>query len=159
MSTIDYSTWRFHHDDWGRLTATLPDGSVHTDIELVRSFPWTAPDEAIAIMGADGHEIANIPTLSGLPPESRSIIERDLSQREFVPRISRITKSSGPWPPCTWNVLTDRGETVVKIDSEDDVRRIGQRSALVADSDGVRFLIPDTTRLDATSLRHLRRLL
>lgn len=159
MSTIDYSTWRFHHDDWGRLVATLPDGTVHTDLEPVRCFPWSAPNEAIALVGADGHEIGNIPTLAALSPEARAIVERDLTQREFVPKISRITKSSGPWPPCTWDVITDRGETVVKIDSEDDVRKIGRHGALVADSDGVRYLIPDTTQLDAVSVRHLRRLL
>jgi hypothetical protein len=36
---------------------------------------------------------------------------------------------------------------------------MGVHGALIADSDGVRFLIPDTRQLDATSLRHLRRLL
>lgn len=159
MSTIDYHELHFHHDGWGRLIATMPDGTVHTDVEPVRCFPWTSPNEAIALVAADGHELVNIPTLAALSPETRTILEHDLSQREFVPKISRITKSSGPWPPCTWTVITDRGETVVKIDSEDDVRKIGQRGALVADSDGVRFLIPDTSQLDATSLRHLRRLL
>lgn len=159
MQFTDFSQIHFHHDDWGQLTVTLPDGTVHHDVEPVRCFPWTSPQESIALVGSDGHEITNIPTLTALSPEARAMLERDLSQREFVPKISRITKSSGPWPPCTWNVLTDRGETVVKIDSEDDVRKIGQRGALVADSDGVRFLIPDTAQLDATSLRHLRRLL
>ncbi|HET6424884.1 MAG TPA: DUF1854 domain-containing protein [Planctomycetaceae bacterium] len=158
MSTIDYSAWRFHHDDWGRLVVTQPDGTVHTDVEPVRCFPWTAPHEAIALVGADGHEIANIPALAVLSAEAGAILERDLSHREFVPKISRITRSSGPWPPCTWDVITDRGETVVKIDSEDDVRKIGKHGALIADSDGVRYLIADTTQLDATSLRHLRRL-
>lgn len=159
MSAIDYRGLRFHHDVWGRMVATMPDGTVHSDVEPVRCFPWTSPQEAIALVGSDGHELVNIPTLAALSPEARAILERDLSQREFVPKITRITKSSGPWPPCTWNVITDRGETVVKIDSEDDVRKIGQRGALVADSDGVRFLIPDTSKLDAVSLRHLRRLL
>ncbi len=159
MQFIDFSQMHFQHDDWGRLIATMPDGMVHTDVEPVRCFPWTAPQEAIALVGPEGHEVAQIPTLTALSPEARAILERDLSQREFVPKITRITKSSGPWPPCTWNVITDRGETVVKIDSEDDVRKIGQRGALIADSDGVRFLIPDTYQLDAISLRHLRRLL
>lgn len=159
MNITDYTTWRFHHDDWGRLVATLPDGTVHTDIEPVRCFPWSSPQEAIALVGTNGHEIGNIPSLTALSPEARSILEHDLAQREFVPKIARITKSSGPWPPCTWNVMTDRGETVVKIDSEDDVRKIGRHGALVADSDGVRYLIPDATKLDAASLRYLRRLL
>lgn len=159
MTAIDYSQLRLRHDAWGHLVATLPDGAVYDDVEPVRCFPWSAPTEAIAFVNGDGREVLHLPSLDLLSAEARATLEQDLAAREFVPRISRIRRSSGPWPPCTWDVSTDRGEAVVKIDSEDDVRKIGVHGALIADADGVRYLIPDTRQLDATSLRHLRRLL
>lgn len=158
VTTTD-SAIRLHQDALGRLVLTLPDGTVHEDVEPVRCFPWSAPDEQIALIGEHGKEVWSVPALGQLPADVRSVLEQDLAAREFVPRIARITRSSGPWPPCTWTVTTDRGESEVRIDSEDDVRKLGTHGALIADSDGVRFLIPDTRTLDATSLRHLRRLL
>lgn len=159
MTDSDLHRLRLEHDAWGRLVLILPDGTVHEDVEPVRCFPWSAPDESIALLGSDGHEIFHLDDLRRLSPETRTTLEVDLAAREFVPKIEHIRRASGPWPPLTWDVTTDRGEATVKIDSEDDVRRLGTHSALVADADGVRFLIPDTRRLDAASQRHLRRLL
>ena len=39
---------------------------------------------------------------------------------------------------------TDRGETTFLLDSEDDVRRLGDYKALFIDTHGIRYLIPDT---------------
>jgi hypothetical protein len=144
---------------WGQLVLTLPDGAVHEDVEPFRCFPWSAPDAAISLMSRDGHELVNLPELSLLPDAARRVLEQDLAAREFVPVIQRIDKSSGLWPPCTWDVQTDRGPSRVTIDSEDDVRRQGSHGALIADASGVRYLIPDSRNLDPGSLRHLRRLL
>ena len=148
-----------HHDAWGRLVATLPDGTVHADVEPARAFPWTAPDTAVTILDADGREILLLHALDGMSPQSRAALEREFANRDFVPSIVRVLQSSGPWPPCVWQVETDRGPATVTIDSEDDVRRLSDRRVLIADNSGLRFLIPDVQKLDAVSLRHLRRLL
>jgi hypothetical protein len=150
---------QLHHDGFGRLVATLGDGTVHTDVEAARAFPWSAPDVAITLLDADGRELVTLNSLTELTSDSRIALEREFSQRDFVPRIARITNSSGPWPPCTWQVETDRGPATISIDSEDDVRRLPGDRVLIADTSGLRFLIPNVRQLDATSLKHLRRLL
>lgn len=150
---------QLHHNAWGQLVLTLPDGAVHEDVEPFRCFPWSAPATSVALVDRDGHELINLPDLALLPVETRQLLEQDLAAREFVPVIQRIVKSSGLWPPCTWDVITDRGPSTVTIDSEDDVRKHGTHGALIADSSGVRYLIPDARNLDHASLRHLRRLL
>jgi len=153
------SAVELHLDDWGRLVLVQPDGTVHVDVEPVRAFPWSAPDAAVAVLDSEGRELVLLRSLEELSVDSRRVVERELAQRDFVPAITRITHSSGLWPPCVWQMETDRGPTTVSIDSEDDVRRLGQHRVLVADTSGLRFLIPDTRTLDAASLRHLRRLL
>jgi len=148
-----------HHNAWGQLVLTLPDGAVHEDVEPYRCFPWSSPQSAIALVNHEGHELINLPELSALPDDTRRLLEADLAEREFVPVIQRIVKSSGLWPPCEWEVLTDRGPAKLTIESEDDVRRQGSHGALIADATGLRYLIPDARALDAASLRYLGRLL
>uniref|UniRef100_A0A7C4LQW9 DUF1854 domain-containing protein n=1 Tax=Schlesneria paludicola TaxID=360056 RepID=A0A7C4LQW9_9PLAN len=150
---------QLHHNAYGQLVLTLPDGSVHEDVEPYRCFPWSAPHVAISLVGRDGRELINLPDLTQLPDATRKLLEADLAEREFVPVIQRIAKASGLWPPCTWEVVTDRGPAMVVIESEDDVRKLGPHGVLIADASGLRFRIPDTRRLDQGSLRHLRRLL
>jgi hypothetical protein len=148
-----------HHNAWGQLVLTLPDGVVHEDVEPFRCFPWSSPETAVALVSREGHELINLSDLALLSDETRRLLEQDLAEREFVPVIQRIVKSSGLWPPCLWDVITDRGESRVTIDSEDDVRKQGSHGALIADASGVRYLIPDARKLDHASLRYLRRLL
>lgn len=151
--------WQLHRNAFGQLVLTLPDGTVHEDVEPFRCFPWSAPQTAISLVGREGREVLLLPNLQELPPETRQLLETDLAEREFVPVIHRIMKSSGLWPPCQWEVETDRGPCTVSIESEDDVRKLGAHGVLVADASGLRFLIPDARQLDAGSLKHLRRLL
>jgi hypothetical protein len=150
---------RLHHNDWGQLVLTLPDGAVHEDVEPYRCFPWSSPEASIALVNREGHELVHLPDLSALPDDARRLLEQDLAAREFVPVIQRIVKSSGLWPPCEWDVITDRGPSRLTIESEDDVRRHGSHGALIADASGLRYLIPDARQLDAASLKHLRRML
>jgi hypothetical protein len=159
MSAPHASSIQLHHNAWGQLVLTLADGTVHEDVEPFRCFPWSSPQSAVALVDRDGNELVNLPDLAALPDEPRRLLERDLAAREFVPVIQRIVHSSSLWPPCLWEVITDRGPSTVTIDSEDDVRKHGTNGALIADASGVRYLIPDARHLDRSSLRHLRRLL
>ena len=44
-------------------------------------------------------------------------------------------------------------------DSDNDVRRLGANRILLVDTHGIRYLIPDASRLDAASRRILERYL
>ncbi|MBC8114511.1 MAG: DUF1854 domain-containing protein, partial [Candidatus Saccharimonas sp.] len=77
---------------------------------------------------------------------------------EFVPVIQRIAATSALHPPCRWDVETDRGRTSFQLESDDDCRRLGPQAVLIADSNGIRYSIPDIDQLDASSQRIVRRL-
>ena len=153
-----YDKLKFDRDAWGQLVLSLPDGTQHAGVEPVRCFPLTNPTHAIALLDGEGHEILNLPTLDVLAPAARDILQRELVEREFVPVIQRIAATSAPNPPCRWDVETDRGRTSFQLESDDDCRRLGPHGVLIADSNGIRYTIPDINRLDASSQRIVSRL-
>jgi len=147
------------HDAWGRLVLIDREGRRHVGVEPVRSFPISDPEHWISICDAEGHELACVQNVSDLPPPVGQVLAEDLERREFVPIIERIVRVSADTDPAAWDVVTDRGQTRFLVNSEDDVRRLGPSRVLVIDAQGIRYLIPDITKLDAASNQTLERYL
>ena len=99
------------------------------------------------------------PTPATLADDLRSRLEEELHRREFVPTIQRIERVSTLVPPAEWTVATDRGTTQFTFASEDDLRRLGDGRALLVDSDGMRYEIPNVEALDPDSRKILERYL
>jgi hypothetical protein len=156
MLALDF---RLARDPFGRLVFTAADGSVHEGVVPVRAFPIAAPDDGIALMSADGHEVAWIDNLASLPEDVRTLLEEELGAREFMPEIRRICHVSSFATPSTWEVETDRGQTTFVLKGEDDIRRLTPSTLLIADSHGIHFLIRDVDTLDRTSRKFLDRFL
>jgi hypothetical protein len=148
-----------HHDAWGQLVLIDAEGEQFDGIELVRIYPITDPDHWIAICDPQGHELSCIEDPQTLPPRVRQVLDEHLAEREFLPVIRRIVRLSADVDPCEWHVETDRGRTRFLVNSEEDVRRLGANRTVAVDSHGIRYLIPDTHALDATSRRILDRYL
>jgi hypothetical protein len=149
---------KFDRDSWGRLVLTLEDGQTHVGVEPIRCFPLSDPERSIALLDTDGHELLTLPGLDSLNPDARKVLEAELATREFVPVIRRVVSTSNPNPPCRWSVETDRGETSFQLESEDDIRKLGPDRVIIADSNGIRYTIPDLRQLDAATQRIVQRL-
>ena len=117
----------------------------------MRAFPNSAPVESIALVGSDGHELAWIERLSDLRAEIRALLEEELASRDFVPEILRLRHVSSFATPSTWEVETDRGDTVFVLKGEEDIRRLGRSGLLIADRHGIQFLVRDLSALDHAS--------
>lgn len=146
-------------DPWGRLVASWADGVCLAGVVPVRPFPWTSRNDFVVLLDEAGHEVACISALETLPAEVRATLDGVLRRLEFVPVIERILRWSHPYPPCVWTVETNRGPVTIAIDSDDEVRKLGEHEALVSDTSGLRYRIPDIRRLDSVSRSRLRRLL
>lgn len=145
---------------FGRLVFSSSDGAdVHEGVAPVRAFPIAAPDQGIAIVSVDGRELAWIDRLTDLPSDVRTLLEEELSNREFLPEIRRIRHVSSFATPSTWDVDTDRGTASFVLKGEEDIRRIAQSTLLIADSHGIQFLIRDMQALDKASRKLLDRFL
>lgn len=131
---------------------------THENVMPVRAFPLQTPDENIALVNTDGREVAWINKLSDVSGSVRSLILDELAGREFMPEIQRIVGVSSFSTPCTWTVITDRGDTRFVLRVEEDIRRIGD-SLLVTDNHGIHFLIRQPAKLDKQGRKILDRFL
>lgn len=143
---------------FGKLVFSSPEG-VHVGVVPVRAFPIAAPESGIAIVDADGHELAWIERLADLPAAARALLEDELTNREFLPEIKRIRHVSTFAVPSTWDVDTDRGVASFVLKGEEDIRRVAQSTLLISDSHGVQYLIRDQQALDKASKKLLDRFL
>ncbi len=141
---------------WQQLVLVWKDGRRVPGVEPVQAFPISSPEGFLSICDADGHVLIRVDDFGELPAEVRSMLEEELSRREFVPIVSRIKHVFAETDPSQWRVETDRGPTTFLMeDSDNDVRRLGPYRILLVDTHGIRYLIPDARRLDAASRRIL----
>jgi hypothetical protein len=150
---------RLERDAFGRLVLIDVGGQVHVGVVPVRAFPLAAPDEGVALVAADGHEVAWVDRLDDLPPVTRGLLEEELASREFIPEIHAIRSVSSFATPSTWEVATDRGSAQLILKGEEDIRRLGHTALLITDSHGIHFLVRDIQALDRASRRILDRFL
>jgi hypothetical protein len=151
--------FQLHHDALGRLVLTEADGREIVDVEPARGFPISDPENRISIRDHRGREIHWIERLADLPADVRSVLETDLHRREFVPIVKRIVHMAAFTEPSEWDVETDRGRVQFLLGNEEDVHRLEGHRAVIIDTHGIRYLIPDTRKLDGHSRRILERYL
>ncbi|HEU4776209.1 MAG TPA: DUF1854 domain-containing protein [Telluria sp.] len=149
------TNFQLSRDSFGRLVLTAEDGEVHVGVSPVRAFPIQAPDKGISMVLGDGKEVGWIDDIAGLPLTIRELVQDELEGREFMPEILSVKDVSSFATPCTWYVQTDRGDTEFTLKGEEDIRRIGATSLLVADNHGINFLVRDMYTID----KHTRRIL
>lgn len=147
------------HNAYGQLCYTDAGGAVHEQVTPVRAFPMSAPDEGISLVDARGRELVWIAHLDDLDVASRAMLDAALASREFMPEIRSIRHVSSYATPSVWEVVTDRGDTEFTLKGEEDIRRLSASRLLIADSNGVHFLIRDIQQLDKASRRRLDRFL
>lgn len=144
-------------DAFGQLLLKTDDSEE--TVTPVRAFPFSAADQGVALIGADGHEKRWIENLAELPDKARQAIEQTLAPREFRPRIQCIESVSTFATPSEWQVMTDRGPTSLTLRGEEDIRRLGQGALLIMDAQGLQFIIDNVAALDRASKRLLDRFL
>jgi len=157
--SLQLHNFRLRHNELGRLVFIDVDGVEHEGAIPVRAFPIGAPDEGIALVSADGHELAWIERWEDVSPAIREQIEAELATREFMPEVSRIISVSSFSTPTIWEVETNRGATSFTLKGEEDIRRLPQSALLIADSHGIQFLVRDSKALDKHSRKILDRFL
>lgn len=142
---------------FGKLVLTLPDGQRFDGVVPVRAFPIQSPENGIAMMDGEGHEVAWIDALADVPQPVQGLIREALEIREFMPEIRSIAGVSSFSTPCTWQVRTDRGDTAFVLRGEEDIRRLPGNTLLITDSHGIHFLIRDLKALNRESRKILDR--
>ena len=151
--------FQLRRDSFGKLVLSTPEGEEHVGVIPVRAFPIQAPTRGISLVREGGKEVAWIDDLAGVPEQIRSLIQEEIEGREFIPEILAIKDVSSFATPCTWFVTTDRGDTEFVLKVDEDIRRVGETSLLIADNHGINFLVRDMFRIDKHSRKILDRFL
>ena len=159
MSAANASNFQLIRNPFGRLVFTGADGEAHEGVVPVRAFPIGAPEEGIALVNTEGHELLWIDRMEDLPENAVTLVQEELASREFVPEIKRIRSVSSFACPSTWEIDTDRGDARLVLKGEEDIRRLDREKLLIADTHGIQFLIRDIQALDRTSRKILDRFL
>ena len=153
------STFQLRRDSFGKLVLTTAEGEEHVGVIPVRAFPIQAPTRGISLVREGGKEVAWIDDLAEVPEQVRAMIQEEIEGREFIPEILTIKDVSSFATPCTWFVTTDRGDTEFVLKVDEDIRRIGEASLLIADNHGINFLVRDMFHIDKHSRKILDRFL
>jgi hypothetical protein len=156
---MDTTIFQLRRDSFGKLILTTVEGEEHVGVVPVRAFPIQSPDKSISLVRDGGKEVAWIADMATLPAQLRELVQGELDGREFMPVIDSIVDVSSFATPCTWTVKTDRGDTAFTLKGEEDIRRIGEASLIIADNHGIQYLIRDMFKIDKNSRRILDRFL
>lgn len=152
-------TFQLRRDSFGKLVLTTQEGEEHVGVIPVRAFPIQAPTHGISMLREGGKEVAWIDDLAALPEQIRQLVQEEIEGREFIPEILHIRSVSSFATPCTWFVTTDRGDTEFVLKVDEDIRRVGEGSLLIADNHGINFLVRNMFRIDKHSRKILDRFL
>lgn len=158
MVDVGYKQFTLSRNAFGHLSLESEEGSF-VDVVPIRAFPISDPEQSIAIVDREGHELVWLDSLSQVSVENRVLINEELAAREFMPVLTKINDVSTFATPSTWSVETSRGATQFILRGEDDIRRINKTMFLVSDNHGVQYLIQDIQGLDKHSRRLLDRFL
>jgi hypothetical protein len=150
-------SYQLLRDSLGRLVLIDAKGESYVGVHPVRAFPITAPGAGVGIMDTSGKELFWYSDIAAIPKDEMTLIEEELATREFIPVIERITQVSTFATPSIWDIETNRGPTRIRLKGEEDIRRITGNTLLIADSNGLQFLIKDSTQLDKVSKKLLDR--
>ncbi|WP_442123516.1 cyanophycin metabolism-associated DUF1854 family protein [Massilia sp. 2TAF26] len=153
------TAFELRRDAFGKLVLKNKEGEEFVGVAPVRSFPVQAPTRGISLVREGGKEVGWIDDLETMPAEIRKLVTEELEGREFMPEIQSIKGVSSFATPSTWTVRTDRGDTEFVLKGEEDIRRLGAYSLLIADSHGIHFLIRDMFAIDRGSRKILDRFL
>jgi hypothetical protein len=126
------------------------------DARVARCFPWSLPQCYISLRDKEGKELALLKSLEEVPQEHRPLLEQELADKIFNPRISRILDYRNEFGVISVTAQTDRGQVSFQIRSRDDVRLLTPTRALFRDVDGNTYDLPDVNQLDLASRRHLQ---
>jgi hypothetical protein len=127
------------------------------DVKVVRCFPWTVPERYISLRGPEDKEVVMLRSLDDLDDKSRRVVEEELQDKVFNPKIQRILSFKDEFGVTQIEAETDRGRVTFQIRSRDDIRVLSHRRALFRDVDGNTYELSDLSALDAAGRKYLER--
>ena len=134
------------------------EGEDKGQVNVICTFPFTAPDEYLSVRTADdkGEEIGIIENINDFDKGTVSLIKKQLEIRYFMPEIIKVYSVKEEYGHTYWSVLTNKGKhkfTSPSGSSGSVIRK--ENRVIIKDSDQNRYEIPDITKLSAKEMKKL----
>lgn len=145
----------------GDMVMFAADGIEPVPVRILWARPLTGRGGPVSIMKAGKKkEVAYLPSLDALPPESRRVALEELAGGMILARITAIRSVKPRFGNYYWNVETDRGDRRFLLTSpENNSLRPSPDTIVVRDTAGNCYEISPVSGLDGNSLRELDRVL
>ncbi len=136
----------------------IANGEEQTVDHVVRCFPFSAPDRWISFRDKTGAELGLLPTLNGLNPRARILIEAYLKARYHIPNIQSLRNiESSKQGGSIWHVNTEEGPASFTVRGDQSLNLNAFPEVVFTDAiTRTRYKIPDFTKLDRASQKIAR---
>ncbi|MYF99281.1 DUF1854 domain-containing protein, partial [Candidatus Poribacteria bacterium] len=139
LEFLDANKVNIGRNAFAELVVQLPDGTTHTKVEPVRSFPVSETTRYIALLDNEGNEIGIVEDVKKLTPNSRDVLTEELQKRYFMPKITKINSLDGQFGVTTWNVETSQGDVEFGIRTRYDIVTLESVLFLIKDAEANRY--------------------
>ena len=134
-------------------------GKTWERVQVVRTFPFSHKNSFLSVRECTetAKEIGMIRELSEeFPPETVSLIERNLSQRYFMPVIKKIYSIKDRSGYLYFQVETEKGRQEFTVrNNTSAIIPFTETRLFITDVDNNRYEIPDTSKLTPKELNKL----
>jgi len=136
------------------------DGAEAKPVRLVWARPVEDRGGPVSILDEKNNEVALLPDLDSLDPESRKLAEEALSGRYLIPRITRVISTRATFGMRYWHVETEQGERRFAIKhTSKNATWVTEDHLVLRDTLGCRYEIKPLSALDRRSRAEVEKVL
>lgn len=147
---------RFERTAGDLVRAVLADGTRREPVDFYRAFPFSAPDDLVAVHDAGGAELGLLAPLETFSAAARRLIDEELQRRYFAPRITAVTSLTERFGQSHWQVETEAGPARFTARNEHaNLRDLPDGTLLLLDVDGNRYRLAPRSELPPRIRRRL----
>lgn len=135
-----------------RQLVVLVDGTKEwVGVRPLKAFPLSKQGDFVGFFDDKDREVALMRSPDRLDPESREVLDDELSRVYGVPKVTRIYRVVTEHGLVSWETETDRGYAVIEVTDREQIRHLPGGRVILLDVDGNRYEIEDVEQLDARS--------
>ena len=147
---------RFERTDGGLVRAILADGTRHEAVDFYRAFPFSAPDDLVAVHAAGGAALGMLAPLDTFTADERRLIDEELRRRYFAPWITAVNSLKERFGRSHWEVETEAGPARFEAQNEHaNLRDLPDGTLLLLDVNGNRYRLAPRSELPPRVRRRL----
>ncbi len=152
LDFLDLSTLHLEIAPDDTLRAVIEGDRCGRNVQVLRAFPLSAPDQHIVLRDGANKELGVIERLSMVDEPRKTLLQQALNKYYFLPRIVKIKALKERYGAAVWDVDTDRGPIVINTTHLiDALTEMENGIYILRDTEGNRYEIREVEKMDEPS--------